>query len=133
MNDFENAFLRVPKALFFCGTYADLSAGAKLLYALLDDRNRLSKKNGWEDVTGHTYLYYTNNEIARMLGICEKSAGTLLRELENVGLIERERRGAGKPWTIYVRPPVWETLEDYLRKHAAGENRSGIPARKHNM
>ena len=73
MNDFENAYLRVPKALFFCGTYADLSAGAKLLYALLDDRNRLSQKNGWVDFRGKPYLYYSNSEIARMLGICEKS------------------------------------------------------------
>lgn len=118
MNDFENAFLRVPKALFFCGTYADLSAGAKLLYALLDDRNRLSQKNGWVDFRGKPYLYYSNSEIARMLGICEKSAGTLLRELEKVGLIERVRSGAGRPWTIYVLAPVWETMEDYLRKYA---------------
>ena len=42
-------------------------------------------------------------EVQDSLGCADKKATKLLRELEEYGLIERKRRGLGKPDLIYVK------------------------------
>ena len=105
MNDFDNAFIRIPKILFYSHPYASLSVDAKMLYGLLDDRKRLSQKNGWKDFEGRTYLYYTVLEIAMLISCSEKKARMLLKELEEAGLIERRKNGQGKPAPGPSSPP----------------------------
>ena len=72
----------------------------KVLYGLLLDRMALSVKNGWMDEYGRVYIIYTISDILETLGCAEQKANKLLGELDSakgIGLIERKRRGLGKP------------------------------------
>ena len=97
------SFYRIPKALFQEPRFQDLSTDAKTLYGILLDRMSLSVKNGWLDKQDRVFIIYTVQEVQDSLGCADKKATKLLRELEKFGLIERRRRGLGKPNLIYVK------------------------------
>lgn len=102
----QYTFFRIPKLLFTDSRYAGISVEAKVLYGLLLDRMGLSMKNGWLDEEGRVYIIFTIADIKAMLGCAEQKANKLLRELDSaggIGLIERRRRGLGKPNVIYVK------------------------------
>ena len=56
----------------------------------------LSARNGWLDKAGRVFIIYTVQEVQDSLGCADKKATKLLRELEEYGLIERKREGAGQ-------------------------------------
>ena len=97
------AFYRIPKALFTDPAYRGISTDAKVLYGLLLDRMSLSARNDWLDEQGRVYIIFTVEEVMAALCCADNKATRLLRELEGVGLIERKRRGLGKPSLIYVK------------------------------
>ena len=97
------SFYRLPKALFVDPRFRGISAEAKILYGLLLDRMGLSVKNGWTDDTGRVYIIFTTEEIMEALYYADNKATKLMKELEGIGLIERKRRGLGKPSLIYVK------------------------------
>ena len=97
------SFFRIPKALFQEQRFQDLSTDAKTLYGILLDRMSLSVKNGWLDEQGQVYIIYTVREVQEFLCCAEHKAVKLFRELENIDLIERKRRGLGSPSLIYVK------------------------------
>ena len=63
----------------------------------------LSAKNGWLDGQGRVYIIFPVQEVMDALGCADNKATKLFRELEKFGLIERKRRGLGKPNLIYVK------------------------------
>jgi len=63
----------------------------------------LSVKNGWMDKQGRVYIIYTVREVQESLCCAEHKAVKLFRELEQIDLIERKRRGLGRPSLIYVK------------------------------
>ena len=97
------SFYRIPKALFQEPRFQSLSTDAKTLYGILLDRMSLSARNGWLDKAGRVFIIYTVQEVQDSLGCADKKATKLLRELEEYGLIERKRRGLGKPSLVYVK------------------------------
>ena len=97
------SFYRIPKLLFQDSRFQLLSTDAKTLYGILLDRMSLSARNGWLDKAGRVFIIYTVQEVQDSLGCADKKATKLLRELEEYGLIERKRRGLGKPDLIYVK------------------------------
>ena len=98
------SFYRVPKVLFTDQNFKTMSADAKALYGILLDRMNLSAKNGWTDKEGRVYIIFTVEEVMAAMGCANQKATRLLAELENdIGLIERKRRGMGKPNLIYVK------------------------------
>ena len=97
------SFYRLPKALFVDSRFRGISAEAKILYGLLLDRMGLSTKNGWLDDAGRVYIIFTMEEIMTSLYCADNKATKLMKELEGCGLIERKRRGLGKPNLIYVK------------------------------
>ena len=97
------SFFRIPKALFQEQRFQNLSTDAKILYGILLDRMSLSAKNGWRDEQGRVYIIYTVREVQESLCCAEHKAVKLFRELEDIGLIERKRRGLGRPSLIYVK------------------------------
>lgn len=102
----QYSFYRIPKTLFTDGRFRQVSVEAKVLYGLLLDRMGLSVKNGWMDAEGRVYIIFTIAEIMGTLGCAEQKANKLLNELDvkkGVGLIEKKRRGLGKPNVIYVK------------------------------
>ena len=97
------SFYRIPKALFQDKRFSSLSTDARTLYGILLDRMSLSVKNGWRDKQGRVYIIYTVREVQESLCCAEHKAVKLLRELEQIDLIERKRRGLGRPSLIYVK------------------------------
>ena len=97
------SFFRIPKALFQEQRFQNLSTDAKILYGILLDRMSLSAKNGWRDEQGRVYIIYTVREVQESLCCAEHKAVKLFRELEDIGLIERKRRGLGRPSLIYFK------------------------------
>ena len=102
----QYSFYRIPKALFMDKRFSSLSVESKVLYSLLLDRMSLSIRNNWLDKDGRVYIIFTVVDMMMALGCAEQKISRLLSELDNVkgvGLIERKRRGLGKPNVIYVK------------------------------
>ena len=97
------SFFRIPKALFQEPRFQDLSTDAKTLYGILLDRMSLSVRNEWFDKKGRVFIIFTIEDVKRTLRCADNKATRLLRELEEFGLIERKRRGQGKPCLVYVK------------------------------
>jgi len=97
------SFYRIPKALFQEQRFQNLSTDAKTLYGILLDRMSLSVKNEWFDKQGRVFIIFTIEDVKRTLRCADNKATRLLRELEKFGLIERKRRGQGKPCLVYVK------------------------------
>lgn len=100
------SFIRLPKLLFRDRHFEGLSLEAKVVYGLLLDRMSLSLKNSWIDDDNRVYIIYTITSIAEDIACSKDKAGRILSELDSlkgIGLIERKRRGLGKPDIIYVK------------------------------
>ena len=97
------SYFRIPKALFQDSRFQQLSTDARTLYGILLDRMSLSVKNGWLDEQRRVYIIYTVREVQESLCCAEHKAVKLFRELEDIDLIERKRRGLGRPSLIYVK------------------------------
>ena len=95
------SFYRITKALFLESRFQNLSTDAKTLYGILLDRMSLSAKNGWLDEQGRVFIIFTIEDVKRALCCADNKATKLLRELEEFGLIERKRRGLGRPSLVY--------------------------------
>ena len=81
-----------------------LTPRAVLLYAILADRQELSRKTGdkYHDKDGY-YIIYTITDICTKLHIGERTAKYLLAELEDMKLIRTRKQGKSLPQKIYVR------------------------------
>lgn len=100
------SFFRIPKLLFINPVFAQLSDSAKIMYGLFLDRTSLSRKNAWVDDLNRTYVIFRHEEIMEQLNCRTEKASKILAELDSkkgIGLIERVRRGLGKPDIIYVK------------------------------
>ena len=66
----------------------------------------MSIKNGWFDDENRAYIIYTIDNIKDDLGCSKEKAIKVLAELDGnkgIGLVEKIRRGLGKPDIIYVK------------------------------
>lgn len=105
-------FIRIPKRLITDPLFSDLSLSAKLLYGILLDRMSLSMKNKWLDGENRVYIVYQITEIMENLNVAEKTAIKILKELENIGLVEKRRRGLGLPSILYVKSFIVDDCAD---------------------
>lgn len=100
------SFYRVPRLLIKDERFKGLSSDAKLLYSLMLDRMSLSMKNGWLDDENRAYIIYTVDNMMEDLGCAKATCAKVIKELDSdngIGLIEKKRRGLGKPDIIYVK------------------------------
>ena len=71
------------------------------------DRMSLSMKNGWLDEENRAYIIYTLDTVMEDLDVQKQPVLDYERKLDSdngIGLIEKKRRGLGKPeCIIYVR------------------------------
>lgn len=99
----QYTFFKVPKIFFSDEQFSDMSLEAKILYSLMLDRMSLSRANGWSDSYNRIYIIFPISCVIDMLGCGKGKACKIMKELETIGLIERERRGLCKPDLIYVK------------------------------
>ena len=106
MESQQFAFYRIPKLLVKDPKFRSVSNDAKLLYGLMLERMSLSIKNEWFDDQNRAFIIYSIDQIAEDLGVGRDKAMKMISELDNkkgIGLVERVRRGQGKPDIIYVK------------------------------
>ena len=92
-NKNKESFFQIPKVLFKMRREGSLSLTAFDVYLLMSDRFRLSKKNGWIDEEGDTYIMYSYEELCEELNLKRRnSISDAIKELEKLNLIEKKRR-----------------------------------------
>ena len=124
MESQQFAFYRIPKLLMKDEHFRKVSCDAKLLYGLMLDRMSLSMKNGWFDDQNRAYIIFTIDQVAEELCIGRDKAIKILGELDSkkgIGLVERVRRGQGKPDIIYVKNFVITKAEGIVKPAASEE------------
>ena len=96
-------FIRIPKQLVTGEDFSSLSISAKILYGLMIDRMGMSSKNEWIDADGKVYIIYPISEIEEDLKVSRRKVSDYLRELQDIGLIQKRQIGCGMPNQIYVK------------------------------
>lgn len=79
---------------------------AKILYMVLYERARLSKRNQWSDQENRIYIIFTINELCKKIGRGRSTVEQALNDLADAGLIRKKKGGFSKPNHIYVRIPL---------------------------
>ena len=82
------AFLPYPRFLL----KIELTNTARVLYAMLLDRAKLSRRNGWKDEKGQIYLIYPISNMAKDLGKSQTTTKKAMQELGDAGLVKRNGR-----------------------------------------
>ena len=119
------SFYRVPRLLIKDERFKGLSSDAKLLYGLMLDRMSLSMKNGWLDEENRAYIIYTLDNVMEDLGCAKATCVKIMKELDSdngIGLIEKKRRGLGKPDIIYVKNFILRTSKDVKNNDESEES-----------
>ena len=78
---------------------------AKMLYAILLDRTKLSQSRGFVDDEGNVYVIFPIKQMAEKIQRSERTVKTALNELEEAGLIIRVRQGWNRANLIFVKMP----------------------------
>jgi len=102
------AFIRIPRAMMTEEIFAPLSMQAKILYGMLLDRMSEAMKNRWIDEEGKVYVIYPIAEIQKDMNISKGTSISCIKELEEIGLVEKKMFGQGKPNYLYVKNFVLE-------------------------
>lgn len=102
------AFFQYPRFLLDSG----LNDTPRTLYMLLLDRSRLSaQRSQWITPEGKVFVYYTIQNLSKVLHRSESTVKYALGRLETAGMIRRQRQGIGRPNQIFVLVPATSTSE----------------------
>ena len=82
-----------------------ISRNARIIYMLLYDRARISRKNNWTDEYGRVYAVFPIGELSQRTGKCKSSVKNALKELDDAGLLVRKFGGFSKPRHMHVMIP----------------------------
>jgi len=98
-------FYQVPQILVDDEAFSSLDGWAIILYSLMLNRLGLSVKNSenFKDENGRLYIIFTIEEVMRRCKCGKNVAIKLMKQLEEVGLIEKKIQGLGRPALIYVK------------------------------
>jgi hypothetical protein len=86
----EFDYLYIPKAYMKEKRFKEMSASAKLLYAVLLEKQQDSSKMGWIDDNNHVYIIVNAEKLAIELNWNVEDTMAAIEELKNVGLLEME-------------------------------------------
>lgn len=96
-------FFQVPKQFMQKNSkYYPMSSDAKLLYAILADRNSLSISNGWIDEYNRVYFIATIESLIDITGWGKQKTIKHLKELRTFNLLISKRKGQGMPSLHYL-------------------------------
>lgn len=104
---YREKFFRIPKVFITNPIYKKMSNDAKFAYAILQDRQELSIKNGWCDDKGDIYFVYSNAKLMDIWNCSEKTVIKIKRELEKAELLEQKQTGRANHFYL-LHPEVTE-------------------------
>ncbi len=81
---------------------------AKEVYAILLDMTLNSEADVQTDSQGRRYLAFFNKTIAELIDRTPSTVAQSLRELEDVGLVEKKLVARNAPYHVYVKLPAVE-------------------------
>ena len=116
-----STYFAIPYEFLKDGPFQELSLQAKFLYGVLFDRMGLAQKYNWIDEENRIYIIYQISQIEKDLKISKKQAIRYLKELEEIGLVEKKRLGFNRPNILYVK----HFLEEEMKGECNGSDRSG--------
>ena len=109
-------FYKLPEILFSGDKYKNMSLEAKVLYAMLADRNELSVKNGFVDEDGEPFVIFTRKEAADRLSVSMGSAVKYFKELRSVGLIFEKQRSHSDVKFLYITKIESDKMQTLVKK-----------------
>lgn len=130
-DQYREKFFRVPKVFTTNPKYKKMSNDAKMAYAILQDRQELSIKNGWYDDKGDIYFIYSNPKLAEILDVHVNTVTKIRKELVKAELLDE--KPTGRAIKFYLLKP--EVTEDdvYLideSENATGDSPEDLEAKK---
>ena len=102
-------FYQTPKVLLESDKYKKLGMAEKLFYSILRDRQELSRKNKWVDVSGNIFLIFTVENLANLCQVSTRTVVRYKKELAKYDLLKEVKQGQGKPNRIYIGK-----IEDFM-------------------
>ncbi len=99
----------IPDAFWF-GRYRSLSYLAVLLYGQLTKRLKLAYENGWYNEKHEIYIKVKRTKMANILHANRDTLRKAYAQLEELDLIEIDKKGQHEIDEIYVKAPVNEPL-----------------------
>ena len=111
----ELRFYQIPKALIENPKYKNVSMAAKLMYAIMRDRQYLSQKNNWADEEGHIFFYFDCRSLAKLCNVSTSTINRYKKELITAQLLIDVRQGQGKPNRMYILRP--ESIDNTMNSH----------------
>jgi len=127
------SFYQIPKVLFRHEEFSELDGWSILLFSMLVDRVALSSENAedFTDKNGDIFIIFTVEEAMKKSGKGNKAIIKYFKQLEDVGLIERIKRGQGKPSIIYVNDFTFiEDENEHFKKCQNNTSRNVITTRQ---
>jgi len=98
------SFYQIPREIIDNPAFDGIDYGSKLLYALMLNRASMSSRNrDFIDENGDVFIIYKIEEIQENMRCGSQLAVKMLKQLSDIGLIEKKVRGQGKPMLIYVK------------------------------
>lgn len=85
-------YLYIPKAFMKEKAFVTMSAGAKILYAVLMEKQQDAVEMGWIDENNHVYIVVNPGAIAKELNWDLTEVTNSVEELEKYGLLEISER-----------------------------------------
>ncbi|MFR4352628.1 MAG: replication initiator protein A [Roseburia sp.] len=86
-------YLYIPKAFMKEAPFKKMSASAKILYAVLMEKQQRSSEMGWIDENNHVFIMVTARAIASELNWEEADTIAAVEELERFDLLEIAEKG----------------------------------------
>lgn len=98
-------YYAIPKPLIDDPVFDGIDLEAKFLYCQMVERVALSASHAddYMDEDGKLYIIYTVEEVMQARRCSKSTAVKWIDQLDKLGLIEKRRRGQGKPTIIYVK------------------------------
>ena len=119
-------FLMLPAGLAYGELYETLSADSKFAWTILNDRAKLSKRNGWFDEDGSIYFIFNNIDLVKILKMSEPKVIKIKKELVEYGLLEQKRLGRGLPNRLYLFEPVLTESDIHLMLKENSDNTENL-------
>lgn len=107
-------YSQIPDALWF-GRYRSLSYLAVCLYGQLTQRLKLAYESGWYNKAGELFIRVKRSAMAYYLHATLPTLRKAYAQLEELDLIDIDKKGQHEIDEIYIKLPIKEKLSEEER------------------